>query len=51
MEDTLQKGHAEKVPKGQIEGRLGRIWYLPNHGMYHPQKNKLRVVFDCAATN
>ena len=25
-------------------------WYLPHHGIYHPQKSKVRVVFDCSAT-
>ena len=28
---------------------LGGAWYLPHHGVMHPQKNKLRVVFDCSA--
>lgn len=50
MEDMLLKGHAEKIPASEIEGTLGRIWYIPHHGVYHPQKHKLRVVFDCAAT-
>ncbi len=50
MEDMLLKGHAEKVPASESEGNPGRIWYIPHHGVYHPQKNKLRVVFDCAAT-
>ncbi|XP_059411032.1 uncharacterized protein LOC132144237 [Carassius carassius] len=50
MEDMLLKGHAEKIPASEIEGTLGRIWYIPHHGVYHPQKHKPRVVFDCAAT-
>ena len=26
------------------------VWYLPNHGVYHPRKpEKIRVVFDCNA--
>ena len=24
-------------------------WYIPHHGVYHPKKNKIRVVFDCSA--
>ena len=28
----------------------GQLWYLPHHGVYHPQKpGKMRVVFDCSA--
>ncbi|XP_034057992.1 uncharacterized protein LOC117536983 [Gymnodraco acuticeps] len=27
-----------------------RSWYIPHHGVYHPKKRKLRVVFDCGAT-
>lgn len=26
------------------------MWYIPHHGVYHPRKNTLRVVFDCRAT-
>ena len=38
MNDMTKKGYAEK------------IWYLPHHGVYHPQKrDKIRVVFDCSA--
>lgn len=50
MEDMLLKGHAEKIPASEIDGNLGRIWNIPHHGVYHPQKHKLRLVFDCAAT-
>ena len=28
----------------------GRTWYIPHHGVYHPNKpGKIRVVFDCSA--
>ena len=44
MEDTIGNGFAEKC---KIEGKEGRCWYLPHHGVYHPQKpGKMRVVFD-----
>lgn len=29
---------------------IGKVWYIPHHGMYHPAKQKLWVVFDCAAS-
>lgn len=25
------------------------MWYIPHHGVYHPKKHKIRVVFDCNA--
>tara|TARA_B110000881_G_scaffold142907_1_gene126249 strand:- start:157 stop:5301 length:5145 start_codon:yes stop_codon:yes gene_type:complete len=50
MRDTLQKGYAEKVPDGEVQPAAGKTWYIPHHGVYHPRKGKLRVVFDCAAS-
>ena len=45
MEGMLEMGHAEPVPKGELEGQ---VWYIPHHGVYHPRKpDKIRVVFDC----
>ena len=47
MKDMVDKGHAEKVPPEEISPANGRIWYIPHHGVYHPQKpDKIRVVFD-----
>ncbi|XP_033120536.1 uncharacterized protein LOC117119763 [Anneissia japonica] len=46
MEGYIEKGYAEPVLS---EGRPGRTWHLPHHPVIHPQKGKLRVVFDCAA--
>ncbi|KAB5513392.1 hypothetical protein PHYPO_G00249400 [Pangasianodon hypophthalmus] len=37
------------VPQEEVEGDKGRIWCIPHHGVYHPKKNTLRVVFDCGA--
>lgn len=50
MSDMISKGYAEKVPDDVLERIDGRKWYLPHHGVLHPQKKKLRVVFDCGAT-
>ena len=47
MEDMISQGYAEKVSEN---GRLGSVWYIPHHGIYHPKRpDKIRVVFDCAA--
>ena len=45
----IAQGHARKVPDNQV---LSFVWYLPHHPVVHPQKpDKVRVVFDCAATS
>ncbi|XP_066302034.1 uncharacterized protein [Branchiostoma lanceolatum] len=50
MEKIIDKGYAEKVPTEQLQAKDGQVWYVPHHGVYHPQKGKIRVVFDCAAS-
>ena len=48
MNEILERGDAEPVPQSELNNP-GR-WYIPHHGVYHPQKpNKVRVVFDCSA--
>ena len=47
MEDIISKGYARKYTK---EAAPSWIWYLPHHGVYHPNKpGKIRVVFDLSA--
>lgn len=48
--DLLAKGYAERIPDGDLDRSDGKVWYLPHHGVRHPTKGKLRVVFDCGAT-
>ncbi|GAA6227198.1 uncharacterized protein LOC115787620, partial [Lates japonicus] len=48
--DVISNGYAEKVPRHQLDGAEGKVWYILHHGVYHPRKNTMRVVFDCAAT-
>ena len=51
MNDYLEKGYAEKIPKEQLQPVDTSIWYLPHHPVTHPAKpEKVRIVFDCAAT-
>ena len=47
MEMMLKKGYAEPVEDDG--GPEGRTWYLAHHGVYHPRKQKLRIVFDCSS--
>lgn len=48
--DMLVQGYAELVPVDQLEQVDTKTWYIPHHGVHHPSKGKLRVVFDCGAT-
>ncbi|XP_068671241.1 uncharacterized protein [Montipora foliosa] len=50
MKELIEKGHTERVPPEELSLNNGRIWYIPHHGVYHPQKqDKIRVVFDTSA--
>ena len=49
VEDLFVKGYASPVPPGKLDRADGKVWYLPHHGVVHPRKLKLRVVFDCSA--
>ncbi|XP_057687730.1 uncharacterized protein LOC130913275 [Corythoichthys intestinalis] len=49
LTDVIDQGYAEIVPEGQLRQEDGKQWYIPHHGVYHPRKGKLRVVFDCGA--
>ena len=49
MKEMIDKGQAERVPDEELHFSDGRVWYIPHHGVYHPQKpDKSRVVFDAA---
>lgn len=47
MDNILSHGDAEEVPDDKAEPK--NAWYIPHHGVYHPKKDKIRVVFDCSA--
>lgn len=50
MENVISKAHAEKVSIAELERLDGCLWYIPHHGVYHPKKQKIRVVFNCGAS-
>ena len=50
IQKYLDDGHAEVVPEGEISRNDGAVWYLPHHGVYQEEKDKLRIVHDCSAT-
>ena len=50
MQKLLDNNYAELVSNEQLATLPGKVWYLPHHGVYNPNKpNKIRVVFDCSA--
>lgn len=50
MNEVIEKGYAEKIPECQRVADVGKAWYIPHHGVFHPKKpDKLRVVYDCSA--
>lgn len=48
MRKLVTKGYAHKVPKEETSTNQ-EAYYLLHHGVYHPQKKKIRVVFDGSA--
>ncbi|XP_049329531.1 uncharacterized protein LOC125794101 [Astyanax mexicanus] len=50
MNGMLKCGHAELVPKEEVALQSTKRWYIPHHGVRHPKKGSLRVVFDCSAS-
>jgi len=49
LDEVISQGYAERVPLHQLKQDKGKVWYIPHHGVYHPKKGTLRVVFDCGA--
>ncbi|XP_066932171.1 uncharacterized protein [Clytia hemisphaerica] len=47
MKNIIEKGYAQEVTSSYPEGQN---WYIPHHGVYHPTKNKIRVVFYCCSS-
>ena len=37
------------VPEQDVHRSDGKVWYLPHHPVINPKKEKIRIVFDCAA--
>ena len=49
IQDYLDSGYAISLPPDTPDPPTG-VWYIPHHGVLNPNKPKLRVVFDCAAS-
>ena len=51
MKEIIDKGYARKITEDNDVPEIGKVWYLPHHGVYHPRKpGKIRVVFHCSAS-
>ena len=46
IQDLLTKGYARKSAGAPAEETC---WYIPHHGVYNPNKSKIRVLFDCSS--
>lgn len=42
--------HLQEMLVKQYNQDFNELWYIPLHGVYHPRKGKLRVVFNCGTT-
>lgn len=49
LDDVISNGLAEMVPQKELRAGEDDVFHIPHHGVYHPHKGKLRVVFDCGA--
>ena len=48
IKDIIACVDAEKVPEEELDNKP--VWYIPHHGVYHPQKpGKICMVFNCSA--
>lgn len=50
MKDVIAKKYAEVVPEEELDHESEKVWFIPHHGVYHPCKKTLYVVFDCTST-
>jgi len=50
MKNQFDRGFARRMTEQEASKFSSRSWYLPHHAVFHPQKKKIRVVFDAAAT-
>ena len=50
IENYVEKNYARIVPQDELDNSASDItWTLPHFPVYHPRKDKVRIVCDCAA--
>ncbi|KAJ8040939.1 hypothetical protein HOLleu_15398 [Holothuria leucospilota] len=40
VKGLLDKGYVVQTTDEELRGDDGKVWYIPHHGVYHPQKGK-----------
>jgi len=45
MSMMIRNNFMELVPENELQNKS---WYIPHHAVYHKEKNKIRVVFNCS---
>ena len=48
MKIIIDNNFMEIIPDSEIKTHHVKFWYLTHHAVYHKQKNKIRVVFNCS---
>ncbi|XP_059092211.1 uncharacterized protein LOC131887601 [Tigriopus californicus] len=49
MSELIRHEYAREVSPAKLKNTpMGMCHYIPHHAVYHPQKQKIRVVFNCA---
>ena len=48
IQDMIGKGYAEEIPPEELHRDDEQVHYLPHHPVINPNKEKIRIVFDCS---
>ena len=51
IEEYVNEGWAEVVPENELKKEDGSVHYVAHHGVRHPRKLSLRVVFDTGSSH
>ena len=46
MDNLVSKGYARRLTAEEAEHRSRKTWYLPDHGVFHPQKKDAAALHD-----
>ena len=50
LEEVIRAGCVQKVPQNVQDRAVGKVWFIPHHGVYnHKKSDKLCVAFNCSA--
>ncbi|XP_059091086.1 uncharacterized protein LOC131886703 [Tigriopus californicus] len=49
MQTMLDSDFAEPVPLSELKPKIGQVWYIIHHAVYHKRKKTIRIVFNCSS--